>query len=232
MTESLYLATNEVLEALGGKWNKKAKAHLFDGDAADLVEETVLTGTFTKTKQDFGFFETPLKVVELMWEVADLNSNSIILEPEAGRGAIAVPTLLKYHPKAMTCFELQERNIDKLDERVCNATCEWTTRDDFPVINADFLATTPKPTFTHVLMNPPFSRRADIHHIRHAFKFLRPKGRLVAIASASVLFRTDALATDFRAFIDAHNGHIEGLPEASFKESGTMVNTVLIHLSA
>lgn len=33
LDRKMYERTNKILEAAGGKWNKKAKAHLFDGDA-------------------------------------------------------------------------------------------------------------------------------------------------------------------------------------------------------
>ena len=43
--------------------------------------------------------------------------------------------------------------------------------------------------------------------------------------SASVLFRTDKRTTEFRALVESYGGTIEPLPESSFKESGTAVNT-------
>jgi type I restriction-modification system DNA methylase subunit len=80
-----------------------------------------------------------------------------------------------------------------------------------------------------VLMNPPFDKkRSDIHHVLHALKFLKPGGRLVAIMPSGVTFREDALTRDFRGIVEARGGHIEELPDRSFKQSGTMVNTVLV----
>jgi 16S rRNA G1207 methylase RsmC len=35
-------------------------------------------------------------------------------------------------------------------------------------------------------MNPPFARQADIHHVNHALKFLKPDGLLVSVMSAGV----------------------------------------------
>ena len=73
----LYVETNKVLEALGGKWNRKAGAHIFEGAAADLVDEVLLTGCYSRTKQDFGFFETPDHVIRTMIERAGLDSTEI-----------------------------------------------------------------------------------------------------------------------------------------------------------
>ncbi len=79
-------------------------------------------------------------------------------------------------------------------------------------------------------MNPPFSNGADIAHVTHAIQFLAPGGRLVAILSAGVSFRTDKTHTAFRALLEAHNATTEPLPADTFKDSGTSVNTVLVHL--
>lgn len=59
-------------------------------------------------------------------------------------------------------------------------------------------------------------------------KFLRPRGRLVAIMAAGVLFRQTKAFVAFRAMVENNGGTIERLPEGAFKESGTMVNTVIV----
>jgi hypothetical protein len=59
-------------------------------------------------------------------------------------------------------------------------------------------------------------------------RFLKPDGRLVAIMSAGVSFRQDKRTTAFRKLVEERGGMIEPLPEDSFKESGTSVNTVLV----
>ena len=99
----------------------------------------------------------------------------------------------------------------------------------FDVVASDFLATSPTGLTDVVVGNPPFAKRADVHHIRHAWKFLRPGGRLVEIASVGVMHRDDALGSEFRSFVAAH-GRFEELPEGSFIESGTSVRTCLVLL--
>ena len=39
-----YQDVNKVLDALGGKWSKKEKAHLFNDDPTDQLEEVILLG--------------------------------------------------------------------------------------------------------------------------------------------------------------------------------------------
>lgn len=82
--------------------------------------------------------------------------------------------------------------------------------------------------YDRVVMNSPFANGADVAHVTHAFSFLRPGGRLVAIMSAAVKFRSDRKTKAFRELVEAHGGEIEDLPEGSFRASGTDVRTVLV----
>src|SRR5690606_34403981 len=57
---------------------------------------------------------------------------------------------------------------------------------------------------------------------------LNPGGRLLAIAASSLASRDDALTSALRERIAEFGGRIDALPDGSFKESGTGVNTVLV----
>ncbi|WP_313495401.1 methyltransferase [Pseudoxanthomonas mexicana] len=209
-----YVAANEVIEAAGGKWNRKAKAHVFDGDAADAMEQVLLTGEVT-IPQDFGYFPTPPAVVARLVELAQVAQGQRLLEPSAGKGNIA--TAFK-DIATVDAFELLEANVSDL------ASLGWLNS----VERADFLTIEPRQDYDRVVMNPPFEKRADIKHVMHAAKFLKPGGRLVAVMSSGVVFRDDRLATEFRQFVTQHSGKIEELPPESFKSSGTSVNTVIV----
>lgn len=95
----------------------------------------------------------------------------------------------------------------------------------------DFLTVVPPDEplgFDVVLANPPFSKQQDIDHVRHAYRFLRFGGRLVAIMAAGVLFRQNRKTVEFRQWVLSLGGDIEELPEGTFKEEGTMVRAVLV----
>lgn len=218
LKRSLYERTNKVLEAAGGKWSRKAQAHLFEGDAGDLVEQILLSGEIT-VPQDFGWFPTPQAVVQQLVERADVRPGHRVLEPSAGRGNIA----LAFPDTQIDCYELLPAHVEALN--AANPG-NWT------VTQADFLSVEPVPVYDRVVMNPPFAKRADIHHVRHALGFLAPGGRLVAVMSAGVDFRTDTLTTALRELIDARRGSIERLPDGAFKPSGTMVSTVIVVIPA
>lgn len=215
----LYVAVNKVLEAAGGKWNRKAKAHVFAGDAEGVIEQVMLTGEINSAKQEFGAFFTPHIPAQLVMARANVQPGDKVLEPSAGLGNLAMPA--RNAGGIVTCVELLPKNFNGLCKLGFNAY-----HIDFLNLKQGF------GTYDVVVMNPPFARQADIHHVLHAFKFLKPGGRLVAIMSASVSFRDNKLTTDFRSFVLDHNGEIELLPEGSFKDSGTAVNTCIVTMEA
>lgn len=231
LDRKLYVDTNKVLEAAGGKWNRTAKAHVFEGDAIEVIEPIILTGEYSRIKQDFGQFDTPPALVERLIELAGIEPGMWVLEPSAGIGNIAV-ALIERGALVETC-EMDEKRcaqltmrILKLNETQATASCIGR--------NANFLTVDPgeDPSFDRVVMNPPFARQADIDHVLHALKFLKPGGRLVSVMSAGVMFRADKRATGFRDLVAAKGGVIERLPDGAFKDSGTMVNTCIVTISA
>lgn len=218
LDRKMYVRVNAAVEAAGGKWNRGAKAHVFDGDAAAAIEDVMLTGEIVRP-QDLGFFETPAAVVARLLDLARPAAGMQVLEPSAGRGAIArdVRALVD----RVDSIEIDERHIPALDD----------LRAGF-VTMADFLTVEPVKGYDLVVMNPPFARQADIRHVTHAHRFLRPGGRLVSVMSAGAAFRGNRLTVDFRRLVAENGGMIEALPDGSFKPSGTMVNTVIVAMNA
>lgn len=216
LDRKLYERVNKVLEALGGKWNRKAKRHLFDGSAADLLGDVLTTGEYVDEKQEFQFFETPVALAERMCRIADVKSGITVLEPSAGRGAIAKTA--RAYGGTVHCVELQPKLADEL------------SREGFNVMQCDFLDTLPcnHIRYATAVMNPPFCRSQDVSHVRHAYEFLAQGGTLVAVMGAGWTFRQDRKATEFREWLDDVDGECETLPSGTFKESGTLVNTVLV----
>ena len=209
-----YLAVNEVLENMGGKWNRKSKSHIFTEDPTEKLECVLLTGKITLPKK-YGYFPTPATISIKLIELAKIERGMSVLEPSAGQGGIAdlIPKDCR-----IDCIELLSDNVAILEKKGYQAQ------------QANFLAIEPSPIYHRVVMNPPFERQQDIDHVSHALKFLKPKGILVAIMSASILFRENKKTVEFRDLIHQHNGYTERLPEGCFKESGTGVNAVLVSM--
>lgn len=191
----------------------------------------------------YGFFPSPAPVVDAVIAKAGLESMAErsgryrddwtplrVLEPSAGTGALASAARAKGH--RVTCVEVQPH----LAAGLCGLGFE--TRE------ADFLKLSPADLgeFDVIVMNPPFDRGRDCDHVRHAFTFLRPGGRLVAVMSARAEFAEDRRHAALHDLI-RQNGDPHGspewqfrnawtdLPERSFAECGTNVNTVILTIT-
>lgn len=208
----LYDKVNKVLVAAGGKWNRSAKAHLFTGDPAELLESIVLTGEYRNEQQDFGVFYTPASLAARAADALKIRPGMSVLEPSAGMGALAEAA--RARTAQVTCIDMLTKHAVMLEKL------------GFGFVLGDFLLCDPQdfPPFDRVLMNPPFAKQADAQHVLHALKFLKPYGRLVAIMSAAVTFRDTPWYRQVRELASS----IEPLPPGSFKESGTSVNAVLV----
>lgn len=171
-------------------------------------------------------FTTPPEIVARLIEAADLRPGLEILEPSAGRGAIVKG--IAGHGCRVTCIEIDQRNCDALD--AIDYGCPRA------ILCADFLETLPSGLpwgttfYDRVIMNPPFSDRQDVKHVLHADRFVRFGGLLVAVMSAGVQFRTDKLTEAFRKIVADRGGDILPLPDDAFRNSGTLVRTVMVTL--
>lgn len=210
----LYEAVNKVLTALGGRWNRRARGHVFDADPSDALEAVVLTGTYDKP-DDLGWFETPEHIARMVIDAAQIEPGMSVLEPSAGLGALARPAR-DAGGSVDLCIEIHEGRAKAL----------WGL--GFPTSQRDFLAGKVVNSFDRVVMNPPFARQQDIDHVTHALRHLRPNGRLVSIMSASVLFRSNRKTVEFRESVERYGGVFAELPDGSFRSSGTDVRTVML----
>lgn len=218
LERKLYMRVAKALEVLGGKWNRKAKGFLFDGDPTDRFDAMIQAGEVVDPKKFYQFFETPRSLVDEMLVLACVQPGDRVLEPSAGKGAIAEK--VRALGALVVCAEL---NPDMLD---------YLVESDFPVMAGDFMqmdAGKADP-YDKVVMNPPFTRQLDIDHVMRAFDFLKPGGVLVAIMSEGPFFRTNKKAEAFRAWMQAHDGTAKSLPEGTFKSSGTGVNTRIVKI--
>lgn len=228
LDRKLYQETNKVLEALGGRWDRKAAAHVFDGSCGDRITAAVLTGTYDNPKA-LGWFATPAPLARRLVELADVHEGHWCLEPSAGEGAIAVWLAKAAGWDNVVCVEIDAGRSEKL-------------REVFPghrvLAGHDFLGGfEPGQLHDRIVMNPPFATpgrpQAAIDHVEHAFeRFLAPGGRLVSVLPAGVLFGTQRRVAEFREWVDDAGGTLEALPDGSFSASGTEVRTAVLVVEA
>lgn len=216
LDRKMYVATNKILETMGGKWSRKDKGHIFPEDPTIKFEDLMLTGEIEEPKK-YGYFPTPPKLVARLIELAELKSEYKVLEPSAGQGAIASMVADVIGQDNIDCIELLAENVAELENQGFGRT----------LISGDFMEVEVKPLYDRVVMNPPFERQQDIDHVLHAWNSLKNGGRLVAIMSSGITFRENRKTVGFRETLEEY-GYYEHNPEGSFKPSGTQVNTVIV----
>jgi hypothetical protein len=197
------------------------------GEGADVADVSDMGPEYHVTQaRNFGLFESPAPVVSTVFDrLGAIAPGQTVLEPSAGRGRLADEA--RRLGGVVQCVEVQHGLAAELRSKGHN------------VREADFLELSPSDLglFDIVVMNPPFDLGRDCDHVRHALGFLKPGGRLVAVMSARAELSEGSRAASFRALIDKMqpvdkygDDRWRDLPAGSFKESGTMVNTVTLRV--
>lgn len=234
-----YSSVIAVLGNYGGKWNRSVKwwrngdmidtsapakgeprkgAIVFLDDPRDKLREVASAGEMTVVKD--GYFPTPDKIIEMMAShlpPAAFVRTARILEPSAGSGNICSWLCANGYAVSLDVCELDKKRAAALVEQ------------GHTLLAHDFLTLKPNPMYGVIMMNPPFESGQSVEHVTHALKFLRPHGYLIAIMPSGISFREDKRHSDFRELlIEQYSYSVTPLPEGSFAESGTQVNTVLV----
>lgn len=191
----------------------------FYGDVLpDVTEDDPAPSQSTALAKDLQFYWTPEQVAKKaasyceIWTQEQYSSFTPmpplrVLEPSCGDGCL-MDVIDKAHE--ILGFECH-------GERAAQARAKG-----YAVVTANFLEQIPTADFDRVLMNPPFYGRHYAKHVRHAFKFLKPGGYLVAILPATACYDHVDLAD--------MDGEWRDLPTASFAAAGTNVPTVMLRL--
>lgn len=158
----------------------------------------------------YQLFQTPVAVAAQMAALLDCQPGARVLEPSAGLGRL-LDALAPYAPGQVVAVEMAGQ---------CAGELYRQERPGVVIKQRDFLTCTPDELglFDAVICNPPFHLRAEIAHVMHALKFLRPGGRLVGLC-LDTPHRVKALcplASEWRA-----------LDAGAFRESGTQIQAVM-----
>jgi phospholipid N-methyltransferase len=164
------------------------------------------------------FFPTPESLAGDIAEMADIEPGMKVLEPSAGNGLLA--DAAKEKGASVDVVEMGGQLREILQEKGHN------------LVGNDFLEYSPKADYDRVIMNPPFSNDQDIAHVEHAYKMLKPGGKLVAITSSMAGDRSNKTNKSFKEWLDSLDAEQQQLPANAFKSSlnPTGVNTKAIVL--
>ena len=168
--------------------------------------------------------ETPIALAEEVVALGAVFNDMLCLEPNAGRGALVKPMVaLGAH---VTAVELNTEFYSDL----LTAGCEM-------IYTNNFLTMVPSARkFDRVVMCPPFATnvapQVDIDHVLHAWKFLKPGGRLVAIMSVGWTVAVAQKSKEFKRWVKSRfQWRCKKNPIDSFtKKSGAKVQTVTLIL--
>ncbi|MFE3992282.1 class I SAM-dependent methyltransferase [Streptomyces goshikiensis] len=209
----LYQRVNLALSAVGGRWDRRKRGHMFSANAADAIAGLLAEGEVT-TDAERGYFPTPTELVDEILDLADLQAGHEVLEPSAGTGAIA--ERIAERGGVVDCVELDPDRAEIIRS-------QGYARQVFA---ADFLTLPVSARYDRVVMNPPFAKQLDIRHVRRALRWVRPNGLLVAVMFAGLTFRTNELAADFRSQVREARGTVTPLPDHWFKGIRTVLTVI------
>lgn len=138
-------------------------------------------------------FPTPPELAARMVDELALMDGLSVLEPSAGTGRLLEPMPVNRFPSLnlkITAVEMNHELVRGLNEKFSGWRSGSFEDRILRVIAADFLALQPTDKgdteiglFDRIIMNPPFEHGADIAHIKHAWTFLKPGGRMVALCA-------------------------------------------------
>ena len=158
-------------------------------DVADVSD--MGPGYHVTPAKNFGFFETPEAVAYQAFEhLGSFSSGASVLEPSAGRGALA--RIAREKGASVTCVEIQHGNCAELRQQGFDVR-----EGDFLQMGVEMLG-----QFDLIVMNPPFDRGRDCDHVRHALQFLKPGGALVSVMSARTEYAEDRRTASFRTHLE------------------------------
>lgn len=196
-------------------WINRALAEFYGDVLPDAEDEDAKPQVSTAVSKDLQFYPTPLAVVEDILDAVgihrpkDYSRGEIpayrVLEPSCGDGRIL--------------DEIKARGSRGFGIEVHQGRAAAARAKGHSVLTGNFLDQPAREDFDFVVMNPPFSGRHYLKHIRHAVKFLKPGGTLVSVLPASAWYDHKEL-----------DGRWTDLPVASFSESGTNIPTGYIRM--
>ncbi len=210
----------------------KALERIGGGDLKSALREYLETRSGTTVQKDPvkeartalignkipGFFETPDTLAQRMVDMAGIKPGDKVLEPSAGGGRIATKLAEAAGAENLDAVEVNSTLQDLLKAQGIEPKAR-----DFMDYDGD--------GYNAIVMNPPFEKRQDADHVQRAYDKLAPGGRLVSIMGEGVFFGSDRRATEFRNWLEEVGGEVEKLPEGTFKESGTGVNSRLVQIT-
>ena len=169
-------------------------------------------------QQIWDFYPTTKAIADKMLLLAQIQPCHSVLEPSAGSGDLA-KAIAQIGVKEIDCFEINSSLQKALELQ------------EFNLIGDNFLSASSQPIYDRIIANPPFSNNGVANHTQHAFKFLKPGGRLITLAHHYNLKPSNS-DLDFFNWLKLHQARFLNLGTAfqnADRKTNTPLQLVLIH---
>jgi len=159
-----------------------------------------------------GYFPTPKELAAELVSQAGIGEGMRVLEPSAGKGDI-LDAISREHRER----DLKSLTVDAVE--INGTLCAVLEKKGYEVVQGDFLERDFSELYDRIVMNPPFENGQDIEHVLRAYELLKPGGRVAAIMSEGQFFRGDKKATEFRDWLEVHEGQTKRNTSGAFYDS-------------
>lgn len=211
LDRKVYQECNLHLTNCGGKWDRRSKCHLFP-KSTDKLKSSLAVGATVNERQEYQAFYTPDWLAAKVVQHGDV-SGKTVLEPSAGIGNIAKEIIVA-GALTLTLVELNPESVETLKR----------ARVYGNIYQSDFLEWNPGRQYERIIANPPFTKGQWLKHLFKAWDLLAVGGILVFICPNS--------PNDMKLanFLYGKQYAIFEVEDGAFKESGTMVKTIILRV--
>lgn len=228
LDRSMYQRVNKALEAAGGRWNRRARAHVFDVDPRITFGNIETATRIERRQQVLQAFYTPDADAERMVDLADIEPGHVCVEPSAGKGAL-VDAMLRRQPAAIVALDVDVHHVQHLrgkyreiqpsGARVIVEQCDFLELGPLPTAEPDVYRLGVVPPADRIVMNPPFRDGQEVSHVKQAYRLLRRGGVLVTVVSGAFAFRETGLYRGFADWMRSRGELAYELPAGTFEDT-------------
>lgn len=203
----------------------RALAEYYGEVLPDAEPENSVKRASAEVSRDLQFYWTPPEAAQAAVGFADIYNKADyshgeppdykILEPSCGEGHLMA---------VIAALGWRALGIEVHPGRAARAKLAGHN-----VLMGNFLEQPPTADFNRIVMNPPFYGKHYAKHVRHAVRFLKPGGILVAILPATA--RYDHSELDDLIQDKAYMSQWRDLPVGSFSAAGTNVPTTMLRIA-
>ncbi len=162
-----------------------------------------------------GFFPTPAGTADKLATYLDVEAGMYVIDPSAGKGDLLEAVLRRRPSAAASGVEVSRQLADIAVLKGLDVIC-----------GDAFEQRSLRESFDLVIMNPPFEQSIDAAHVRAAYELLKPCGRMVAIMSEGVFFKSGRVCEQFRDWLESVDGRtVEKLPSGWMTGPGALRQT-------